>query len=47
MGLMNVGLGSRTAYGYHVCVELDLLEFQIKAWANIVHLAEKQIKASK
>ena len=47
MGLMNVGLGSRTVYGSHVCVELDLLEFQIKDWANIVCMAEKQIALAK
>ena len=46
MGLMNVGLGSRTVYGSHVCVELDLLELQIKDWANIVYMAEKQVKAA-
>ena len=28
-------------------VELDLFEFQIKEWANIVCMAEKQIKAAR
>ena len=44
---LNLVFGQTAVLGRQLNKNLGQLEFQIKAWANIVHLAEKQIKASK